>query len=163
MDASCFDIGETVAGALRRDRQTGDPIAGPTSPYSAGNGCIMRLAPVPMFYFNHPEEAIDKSAESSKITHGATACLDACRYFAGGLIGALSGCRKEEILSPRYAPVPGYWDRKPLVPEIDEIACGSFRRKNPPEIQGSGYVVRSLETVLWSFYTTIVSQAHFTA
>ena len=139
----CFDIGNAVAAALRQYQQTGEPIAGSTDPHSAGNGCIMRLAPVPMFYFNDPEEAIEKSAESSKTTHGAAACLDACRYLAALLLGALKGCSKEEILSPRYTPVPGYWDRRPLVSEIDEIACGSFKRKNPPEIQGLGYVVRS--------------------
>jgi ADP-ribosylglycohydrolase len=150
----CFDIGNTVAMALQQYQKTGDPIAGSISPHSAGNGSIMRLAPVPIFYFNTPEEAIEKSAESSRTTHGATACLDACRYLAALLIGALSGCSKDEILSPRYTPVPGYWARKPLVVEIDEIACGSFKRKNPPEIQGTGYVVRSLEAALWSFYKT---------
>jgi ADP-ribosylglycohydrolase len=148
----CFDIGNTVAAALRRYRQTGDPIAGSMNPHSAGNGSIMRLAPVPMFCFNHPEEAIEKSAESSRTTHGAAACLDACRYFAALLIGALSGQGKEEILSSQYTPVPGFWDRRPLISEIDEIACGSFKRKNPREIQGTGYVVRSLEAALWSFY-----------
>jgi ADP-ribosyl-[dinitrogen reductase] hydrolase len=38
------------------------------------------------------------------------------------------------------------------MPEIDEIASGSFRRKEPPEIQGSGFVVRSLEAALWAFH-----------
>lgn len=151
---TCFDIGQTVAAALRHYRNTGDPIAGSTSPYSAGNGCIMRLAPVPMFYFDDPQDALAKSAESSRTTRGAAACLDACRYLAVLLIGALRGCGKEEILSSRYTPVLGNWDRKSLVPEIDEIARGSFKHKNPPEIQGSGYVVRSLEAAVWSFYKT---------
>lgn len=69
-------------------------------------------------------------------------------------MGALSGRVKEEILSSRYSPVPGYWDRRPLISEIDEIARGSFKHKNLPEIQGTGYVVRSLEAALWSFYKT---------
>jgi ADP-ribosylglycohydrolase len=150
----CFDIGQTVAQALQRYQKTGDPIAGSTSLDSAGNGCIMRLAPVPMFYFSDPDEALEKSAESSRTTHGATACLDACRYLAALLVGALSGCSKEQILSVCYTPVPGYWDRKPMVSEIDEIGRGSFKHKNPPEIQGTGYVVRSLEAALWSFYKT---------
>jgi ADP-ribosylglycohydrolase len=150
----CFDIGQTVAQALQRYQKTGDSIAGSQSPHSAGNGCIMRLAPVPMFYLNDPDEAIQKSAESSRTTHGAAACLDACCYFAALLIGALSRCSKEDILSARYTPHPGYWDRRPLVSEIDAIACGSFKRKNPPEIQGTGYVVRSLEAALWSFNNT---------
>ena len=94
---TCFDIGQTIAAALRRYRQTGDPIAGSTNPYSAVNGCIMRLAPVHMFYFSNPTEAIEKSAASSRTTHGATACLDACRYFAALLIGAFSGCARRKF------------------------------------------------------------------
>lgn len=150
----CFDIGNTVSAALRHYQKTSEPMAGSTGPHSAGNGSVMRLAPVPMFYFKDPEAAMEKSAESSWTTHGAAACLAACRYLAALLLGALSGRSKKKILSSRYTPVAGYWARKPLVPEIDEIACGSFRHKNPPEIQGTGYVVRSLEAALWSFHKT---------
>jgi ADP-ribosylglycohydrolase len=39
-----------------------------------------------------------------------------------------------------------------LVPEIEAIAEGGFKNKQPPEIKGSGYVVRSLEAALWAFY-----------
>ncbi len=147
----CFDIGNTVAQALQCYTCTGDPFAGSTNPYSAGNGSLMRLAPVPLFFASNPEAAIHFSAESSRTTHAATTCLDACRYFAGLLIGALQGVSKDELLSPRYAPVEQLWERMPLCPEIDKIANGSFKRKNPPEIVGSGYVVESLEAVLWAF------------
>ena len=37
------------------------------------------------------------------------------------------------------------------MPEIAEIAAGSYREKNPPQIVGSGYVVKSLEAALWAF------------
>jgi len=49
----------------------------------------MRLAPVPMFFAADAGQAIRMSAESSRTTHGALACLDACRYFGGLLVGAL--------------------------------------------------------------------------
>lgn len=148
----CFDIGNTVSAALGRYRQSGNPFAGSTDPRSAGNGSLMRLAPVPLFYANAPEKAIHYSAESSKTTHGASACVDACRYFAGLLVGALHGLSKEELLTRRFSPVPGLYDRSLLCPEIDAIACGSFKGKNPPAIVGSGYVVKSLEAALWAFY-----------
>ena len=32
------------------------------------------------------------------------------------------------------------------------MASGSFRLKQPPEIVGSGYVVKSLEAALWAFH-----------
>ena len=35
--------------------------------------------------------------------------------------------------------------------EIDEIAAGSFKHREPPVIKGSGYVVKSLEAALWAF------------
>lgn len=38
-----------------------------------------------------------------------------------------------------------------LPASIAAVAGGSFREKEPPEIQGSGYVVHSLEAALWAF------------
>ena len=147
----CFGIGGTVSEALRKFIRTKDPFSGSTDPYTAGNGSLMRLAPVPLFFASDPEKAIHMSAESSKTTHGAVTCLDACRYFGGLIVGAINGVSKEQLLSPRFAPVEGLWERNPLCPEINEIACGSFNQKKPPEIVGSGYVVRSLEAALWAF------------
>ena len=59
------------------------------------------------------------------------------------------------MLSAHYSPVPHYWQEYPLAAEIDEIAAGSFKRRNPPEIRGSGYVVKSLEAALWAFYQSV--------
>ena len=150
----CFDIGLTVSDALMHYRNTGDPIAGSADLYSAGNGSLMRLAPVPLFFARDPEEAVRMSGESSLTTHGTVACVDACRYFGGLVVGALQGSTKGALLSPRYSPVAGLWEREPLCPEIDEVAEGSFLRREPPEIVGSGYVVRSLEAALWAFHNS---------
>jgi ADP-ribosylglycohydrolase len=148
---ACFDIGNTVGAALARFEQTGAPNCGPTGPQTAGNGSIMRLAPVPLLYTPDPAAAVRMSGESSLTTHGTRECVDACRYFGGLIAGALGGAPKEELLSPRYAPGPGLWEAEPLAPGVDEIASGSFRRKEPPEIRGGGYVVASLEAALWAF------------
>lgn len=148
----CFDIGNTVSDALSRYRDTGEPFAGSTDPYSAGNGSLMRLAPAPLFFASDPEQAVFMSGESSRTTHGAATCVDACRYFGGLLVGAVRGVDKATLLSPRYSPVPGLWEREPLCAEIDEIAAGSFKTKQPLEIVGSGYVVKSLEAALWAFH-----------
>ena len=40
------------------------------------------------------------------------------------------------------------------VPEVEEVVMGSYKKRQPPEIVASGYVVRSLEAVLWAFYHT---------
>jgi ADP-ribosylglycohydrolase len=84
----------------------------------------------------------------------APSAVDACRYFAGLLLGALGGRSKEEILSAFFCPGQerDYWQRHALSPEIAEIANGSFKQKEPAEIIGSGFVVRSLEAALWAFH-----------
>ena len=85
----------TVSDALRRYRNTGDPFSGSTDPYSAGNGSLMRLAPVPLFFARDPETAVWMSGKSSPATHGASACIDACRYFGSLIVGALQGEAKD--------------------------------------------------------------------
>jgi ADP-ribosylglycohydrolase len=147
----CFDIGNTFRAALHRFEETGDPFCGSVDPEKADNGSLIRLAPIPMFFVQTPQRVIEAAAESSRTTHAAATALDACRYFSGLIVGALTGCSKEELLSARYAPEPGYWDRHPLTAKIDEVAAGSFRRESPPEIRGTGYVVRALEAALWAF------------
>ena len=149
---SCFDIGNTTSAALSQFGRTGEPFAGSSDPHSAGNGSIMRLAPVPLLFAENPEEAIRLAGESSRTTHGAEEAADACRYLAGWIVGALEGRSREELLSECFCPVPGLWDRASLAPKIAAIAAGSFKRRNPPELRGTGYVVDSLEAALWAFH-----------
>ncbi len=150
----CFDIGTTTREALSRFLRTNNPFSGSTQANSAGNGSVMRLAPVPMFFAEDPLKAIEMAADSSRTTHGAPAAVDGCRYFAALMVGALRGASKQELLSDLYCPARGCWDVHPLVPEIHAIASGSYRTKEPPAIQGTGYVVKSLEAALWAFHKT---------
>ncbi|MGH9877910.1 MAG: ADP-ribosylglycohydrolase family protein [Nitrososphaerales archaeon] len=153
-NGQCFDIGNTVKFALNRFIETRQPYCGPIDPQTAGNGSLMRLAPVPLFYASEPYKAIFLSGESSKTTHQAVIAVDACRYLGALIVGALNGTKKEELVSPKYSPIHNYWQQKPLCPEIESVACGSFKEKNPPRIRGSGYAAESLEATLWSFYNS---------
>ncbi len=147
----CFGIGGTTREAIERFEEIGEPYCGVENANKAGNGSLMRLAPVPLFFAHDLKEAIERSADSSRTTHGARNAVDACRYFGGLLVGAANGAEKKALLSERYSPMPGLWEEHPLAPEIDEVAAGSFKDRQPPEIEGSGYVVRSLEAALWAF------------
>jgi ADP-ribosyl-[dinitrogen reductase] hydrolase len=142
--ARCFDIGNTTRDALVRFERTGEPHSGSTDKHSAGNGSIMRLAPVPLFFAADPQEAIVKPGESSRTRHGNIFCAHACRYFGALIAAAVSGASKEELLSTMIAPVSICWEQRPLVPEIAAIAGASFKKQNPPTIKGTGYVVQSL-------------------
>ncbi len=150
----CFDIGNTIRCALQRFENGSGPFAGSTDPASGGNGSLMRLAPVALAFASDPEQAIHNAGESSRTTHGAPEPIDACRYYAGLIVGACQGCSKDELLSSYFSPVGAHWQRDELSLNISHIAAGSSKKKQPPEIIGGGYVVHALEAALWAFWNT---------
>lgn len=143
----CFDVGNTVSRALKQFQRTGDPLAGSTDPDSAGNGSLMRLAPVPIRYMQDVKLAVEYSGQQSRTTHGAEECLAACRLFGEILVRALTGATRDKILAyPEHA--------SDLPPGIETKAAGSYKRKTRAQVKGTGYVVESLEASLWCFHQT---------
>jgi len=154
---SCFSIGMTTARALSRFARTGDAhTSGEFTERGSGNGSIMRLAPVPIRYAHLFPERLDElvklAVESSRPTHASQQCLSACAYMGVILAGLIRGRAREEVLAPSWPPLLRLREIYSLHPEVDAVAEGSFRRKEPPEIVGSGYVVKTLEAALWAFH-----------
>ncbi|OLP16628.1 ADP-ribosylglycohydrolase [Leptolyngbya sp. 'hensonii'] len=144
---TCFDIGNTTRQALADYQRSGDPFRGSTNPGAAGNGCIMRLAPIPMGYFPDPDRVLHFSGESARTTHGAAECVDASRLFGDILRRALAGADKSDILfgsDPTIVTSPMIW----------RLLEGTYRSKALADIRGTGYVVHSLEAALWCFWQT---------
>ena len=148
---NCFDIGGATRSALERFARTGEPYSGSTDPMTAGNGSIMRLAPVAMAYASQPEEAVYYAGLSSRTTHAATESVEACEVLAALLVAGIRGLDKAAMLSPKTMKDWRAESRASFSPAIEDVVMGSYQRKEPPEIQGSGYVVRSLEAALWAF------------
>lgn len=142
----CFDIGMTVAKALQRFAVTDDPFAGSTDPMAAGNGSLMRLAPVVLYYYPDQPAAIHYAAESSRTTHAAAEAIDCCNLFAQQLLNALSGKEKAAILTDI--------SQQPAESQVQSIASATYLDKTASQITGSGYCVPSLEAALWSFAST---------
>ena len=143
---TCFDIGMTVRTALDKFADTGNPYSGDTSPDTAGNGSLMRLAPVVLFAYPDVEDAIRMAADSSRTTHGAPEAVESCQLFAALLCSALAGTSKQDLLaSIAYSPTE---------PKLTELVTGNFIAKEEAQIRGTGYCVDSLEASLWCFFNT---------
>lgn len=149
----CFDIGVATSRALDAFKTWGEPYAGSVDPNAAGNGSLMRLAPIPMRWRTNLAETAHYAALSSRTTHAAPEAVDACRYYAVLIALALDGASKQQLLKsiPRCLEV---FENNPLSPAIAQVAAGSYRERQPPEIRGSGYVVHTLEAALWALATT---------
>ena len=137
----CFDIGITTRQALARWQKTGDPFAGSTDPMSAGNGSLMRLAPVAIRHFENRTVLRDVAARQSRTTHAAPEAVDACVAYAEVLADAIAGAKRSEVLRNREEAFAG---------KITIIMAGSWRGKARDDMRASGYVAHSLEASLWS-------------
>jgi ADP-ribosylglycohydrolase len=144
----CFDIGRATRLALNHFRRRGDPYPGDVAPEAGGNGPLMKLAPVPLAYARDPARAVEYAALSARTTHGLAQAVDATRWFAALMVGALRGEPLDALLGD-----DSWWPR-PLHPEVAAVASGSFREREPPEIRGNGYVVLALEAALWALWKT---------
>lgn len=140
----CFDIGITVSRALRLYAVSSAPYCGGTDEYSSGNGSLMRLAPIAMYFHSDHKKLIEYAALSSKTTHASELAIDSCVFFAQLLAGAINGISKEVLLSPTFV------DTSEMRAEIVDIANGSYKENK--HYDPSGFVVHTLEAALMAFY-----------
>jgi ADP-ribosylglycohydrolase len=157
VNGSCFSIGMTTATALSRFQRTGDArTSGDPSEKASSNGSIMRLAPVSIRYADlfpgQLDELVRLLMESSLPTHASPQCLSACAYMGLILAGLIHGIDRDKVLAADWEPLRRLKQINALHSEVAEVVSGSFRTKRPPQIVGSGYVVKSLEAALWAFH-----------
>jgi ADP-ribosyl-[dinitrogen reductase] hydrolase len=143
-----FGIGKTVLEALLAFGRSGNPYSGRTESRFAGNGSLMRVAPIAIANLHSPQQAWVQAARSSQTTHGAAECVQACQYFTQLLIRAMHGASKADLLQPLQP------QDVPELACIAHIVAGDYQHKREQDIVGSGYVVQSLEASLWAFWHT---------
>lgn len=138
-----FGIGNTILQALWHYKRTGD-ITQSARPRTAGNGALMRLAPIPIFFANYEAQGISVSIASSRLTHADSEVLRASELFTYALYRCFEGCDKESLL-PLNAQVQDSED-------IKRIFNRDYQHMNRSQVRSSGYVIDSLEAALWAFY-----------
>ncbi|HEY0330084.1 MAG TPA: ADP-ribosylglycohydrolase family protein [Rhodopseudomonas sp.] len=141
----CFDIGLTIKAALQRWLEERDPYAGSPDPRAAGNGSLMRLAPVAIRFWNDRLRLRDVAVRQSRTTHAAAEALEACALYAEILADAIAGLSRSQVLRPRDGFHAG---------AVQAIARGGWRGKRRDQVRSTGYVVHSLEAALWCVGST---------
>jgi hypothetical protein len=115
-----------VARALATYRWRGQPMAGSHDPRDRGTASLSRSVIAALI---EPDAAVAVAlaSESSRTTHQSPLVVDACRYLAAMLCGVLQGDSQALTALP-YAPGPGFWDARPLKPEIATLEASHARR-----------------------------------
>lgn len=150
----CFDIGITTISSLNKYKRTGDPYAGSEVYNTAGNGSLMRLAPVPLYYYNEGlERMIDYSVESSKTTHQNKMVLDCIKYFVIIFERIMNNEKnKDSIIKLTKEDINKYNIESEEF--IDFFINDNILEKKYKELNPEGFVIYSLIVSIWCFYHT---------
>ena len=109
------------------------------------NGCLMRLGPVPLYYFDNKEKAIQASINSAKTTHNTDMCREINGRYGRLIRNAVHTSpleiSKEQLLKNEGALTP-----------LDSVntMLQSYKTKKAEEIKADGFILNSLEGVLWA-------------
>lgn len=144
-NGTCFDIGITTSDSLSRYEKSGDPWCGLTDPSTSGNGSLMRLAPIPIFFHDDIDQANAMAMAQSRTTHSSDESIQACEYYCTLIVEAINGESKERVLGSRELQARE---------KIRQIVRGDWKNKTRDQIESTGYVVHSLEAALWSIHTS---------
>ena len=137
----CFDIGGQVRAALFDfEHEQRVPVTAKRS-NRAGNGAIMRLAPIVIAGFEHREirEIVVTAGLSARETHYSVEAEAATEVFAALLVGALLGWAPEHIINVGWASTgPAFDEMAARVISTDPAERASW------ESETSGYIVHGL-------------------
>ena len=138
---TCFDIGNQVTRSLWdfREQQRVPTSAERTT--SAGNGAIMRLAPVVIagFESRDPREVVATARLSARDTHFSVEAEAATEVFAALLVGALLGWSPEQLMDVSWASTGAAFDEMAArVISPDPQVRASW------EAETNGYIVNGL-------------------
>ena len=142
----CFDCGGQIQAAIRDFESDKSAWVAKDTPRTeaAGNGAIMRLAPVVLAAFKHRSEKdiLAMVRLSARETHYSFEAEAGAEVFAALLIQAMKAN-----------------GNKTKVADIDSLSTGNLfddiwrRVRQPQELNTSGYIVHSLQVAWWAFQT----------
>lgn len=138
-------VDPVTTDAIRRWEKVGNPRAGSTDPKNAGNGSLVRVAPIAIRFWRDWDRLREAAERQSRVTHEADEAVHSCIVFAEILANAIEGQTKEQVLQTSQTK---------LTPSVQRVVDGSWLGKSRDEIRSSGNVVDTLEAALWCFDRT---------
>ncbi len=150
-----FSIGKTTVEALKNYRMKKDFLnCGLSGERDNGNGSLMRILPASIYFAEESDKnIIKKISEVSALTHSHIRSKLSCILFSFIIRDLINAKSLYEALANANRLLV------PLIPDSEKI---NFKRilnfeilqLNRTEIRSSGYVIDTLEAVLWSVFNS---------
>lgn len=155
-----FDIGITTSTALSNLMRGVKPSqSGLGDEISAGNGSLMRCLPY-AFVEDLPKSIFNMVMEN-RITHRHHLCSLSCMYYVKMMRAILEGKEKKELCSIAAGYIRKGWrltdaddDHMETRKIFQKLFDADFPTLPENEIQSTGYVISTLEAVVWCFMNT---------
>ena len=117
------------------------------------NWALMRIWPIPLFFFDDIEEVLKWASDSCISTHNTIINKQCCMFYSGLIRWAMNWVPKEELMKPFYSPIEWYREKMWwFVPEVSWVVEWSYQFLSREELNPSWYIVDSMEAALWWFY-----------
>ena len=154
-----FDIGIGTRKALNiyESMKINPTKCGSTDIMNNGNGSLMRMLPIVLYLYKiRPNEIyeMDIINNYSSLTHGHEISRLGCKIYYDFISGLLSGMNKEDaLLNLQKINYSQYYSRE-TIDLYSRILNGSISNDDISTIRSSGYIVDTLEAVIWTIMNT---------
>ncbi|RYD71075.1 MAG: ADP-ribosylglycohydrolase family protein [Verrucomicrobiaceae bacterium] len=154
-----FDIGIATSQALSRIAN-GVPAeaAGGADEFSNGNGSLMRILPVALWFATSPTATLlDAVHRASSLTHRHPRSQMACGLYALLVRELLLGQPPEAALQRALFNFAAAYDEPPYLaerPHFQQLEVGHLSELPESAVASSGYVMHTLTASIWCLFTS---------
>lgn len=155
-----FDVGRTTYHAVMNIiKGTPPEEAGLNTETDNGNGSLMRILPVGIYFaFSPDEEIISYAHRASSLTHRHPRSLIACGIYCLMLSSLIKGNVPFKAYEETVDKSLNFYNtRNEFKSELfhfDRILSGNISKIDEDDIESDGYVVHTLEASLWYLLNT---------
>jgi ADP-ribosylglycohydrolase len=154
-----FDIGNATFLAIANlSKEVKPELAGGDSGNSNGNGSLMRILPIGLYFANAPTAELLRYAErASCLTHRHLRSQMACGIYCVLVAALLEGLSPAEAYQQTIEKVRPVYQELPYggeLPHFEPVLSGKIGEYPEDKIKSSGYVVHSLEASIWCLLTS---------
>ena len=154
-----FDVGHTTAKAIRMmDSGVGPELAGGNEERDNGNGSLMRILPVSIYYANLPvPELLANVHKASSLTHRHFRSQMACGFYCLMAGQLLKGANLQDAYLYAVKQFKEHYAKCPYAYEFanfERILSGAVASLPERKIKSSGYVIHTLEASIWCLLTS---------